>query len=138
VDVSWASAAHDPAAEAAGRELGPLLDAELNRLPQKYRDPVVLCYLEGKTYDEAARQLGCPKGTLATRLAHARELLRRRLANRGFVATGGILASALAGQTSSAAPAGLIEAALSVALAFARGQVGAAPHVIALTEGVLR
>src|SRR5439155_17989726 len=69
VDVSWASAAHDPAGEAAGRELGPLLDAELNRLPAKYRDPVVLRYLEGKTYDEAARQLGCPKGTVSTRLA---------------------------------------------------------------------
>src|SRR5262249_48577907 len=58
-------------------ELGPLLDQELTRLPDLYRVPVVLCDLEGLTYREAARQLGCPEGTLAARLARARALLAK-------------------------------------------------------------
>src|SRR5262245_36421124 len=79
----------DPSAEAAWREMRPVLDGELQKLPAKYRAPMVLCYLEGKTYEEVADELGCPKGTVAIRLLRAREMLKRRLVRRGLVAAAG-------------------------------------------------
>lgn len=75
-----------PGDDGERRELRPLLHAELARLPEKYRAPLVLCYLEGRTYDEAARRLRLPLGTLKHRLEKARELIRSRLARRGGVA----------------------------------------------------
>jgi RNA polymerase sigma factor (sigma-70 family) len=57
----------------------PLLHAALGQLPERFRAPVVLCYLEGRTYEEAAQVLRCPVGTIKSRLATARERLRRRL-----------------------------------------------------------
>ncbi len=57
---------------------------EVARLPEKYRAPVVLCYLEGQTYEETARRLGCPVGTVRVRLSRARDRLRDRLQRRGF------------------------------------------------------
>src|SRR5438445_86589 len=72
------------AATAERAEVQQVLDQEVNRLPERYRAPVILCYLEGKTVDEAALQIGCPRGTVASRLARARERLRVRLARRGL------------------------------------------------------
>src|SRR5262249_46148741 len=70
-----------------------LITEELARLPERYRLPVVLYYLEGRTYDDAAARIGCPKGTLSTRLTKARKLLRARLAARGVtVSTAAITA----------------------------------------------
>ena len=75
----------------AGLGLGEVIDDELARLPAKYRAPVVLCYLEGRTHEEAARQLGWPLGTVKGRLARARDLLKGRLSRRGG-APGGLIA----------------------------------------------
>jgi RNA polymerase sigma factor (sigma-70 family) len=137
VDVTQTAAPDNPAAEVDARELGILLDAELSRLAPKYRDPVVLCYLEGKTYDEAAQELGCPKGTVATRLTYARESLRRRLAGRHFFLSGSVPAAFVANQAALAAPASLVETCRALALSFALGRMPATPQVSTLTEGVL-
>src|SRR5207253_2067135 len=65
--------------------------------------PLVLCYLEGKSYEQAARELGCPKASLASRLAKGRELLRRKLERRGITLAVGALAASLA-EMAAAAP----------------------------------
>jgi RNA polymerase sigma factor (sigma-70 family) len=105
-------------------EVRGVLDDELNRLPEKYRAPVVLCYLEGLTNEEAARQLSCPAGTLKTRLAYARRLLGGRLARRGLGA--------------AVVPAALVAATVRAAAGEGTA-AGAVPGpVLHLTEGVLR
>src|SRR5688572_16826675 len=70
-------------AEADWADLRPVLDEEIARLPEKYRAPFVLCYLDGLTNEQAAEQLGCPKGTVLSRLSRGRERLRERLTRRG-------------------------------------------------------
>jgi RNA polymerase sigma factor (sigma-70 family) len=81
----------DPWVEIERRDLRRLLDDELLELPEKYRAPVVLCDLEGRTHEEAARQLGCPAGSMSRRLQRARALLRRRLIHRGLTLLIGLL-----------------------------------------------
>ena len=76
---------YDPHEEMERRDFRRVLHAALGQLPEKYRAPVVLCYLEGKTNEEAARQLGWPAGTMSRRLQRARSLLRRRLARCGLM-----------------------------------------------------
>jgi len=75
----------DAAAEIERRDLNRVLDDELRQLPEKYRAPVVLCYLEGRTHEEAAQQLGWPAGSMSRRLERARTLLRQRLVHRGVL-----------------------------------------------------
>jgi RNA polymerase sigma factor (sigma-70 family) len=131
----------DPTEEAAWRELRPVLDQEVGLLPERYRVPVVLCYLEGRTYDEAARVLGCSRGTVGTRLARARELLRKRLVRRGVSLSAAALAGVLGIHAAQAdAPASLVGLTVKAALLFAAGkEVGAVPaRTVALAEGVLR
>src|SRR5579884_151529 len=78
----------DPAAGLVWREVSQALDEELQRLPQRLRSPLLLCYLSGLTRDEAARQLGWSLGTLKRRLEEGRNALRLRLARRGITAVG--------------------------------------------------
>jgi RNA polymerase sigma factor (sigma-70 family) len=119
-----------------------LLDQELEALPDKYRAPIVLCDLEGKSIKDAARHLGCPLGTIGTRLARGRSMLARRLARRGLTLSGALIAAFLSQKAASApVPLPLVSSTVKAASLFTVGQaasgvVGA--KVAALTEGVLK
>jgi RNA polymerase sigma-70 factor (ECF subfamily) len=132
----------DPRVDAAWRELRQVLDEELGRLGPKYRAPLVLFYLECMTTEEVARQLGCPKGTVLSRLARGRDRLRHRLARRGVTLSAGLLAVVLADRAAAAAvPAALVVGTVKAAALTAAGRAaaGAIPATVAaLTKGVLR
>ncbi len=78
-----------------GKELAAVVHEEVDRLPERYRAPVVLCDLEEYTCEATARHLGCPVGTVASRLARGRQRLRDRLRRRGLAPDASLLASAL-------------------------------------------
>jgi RNA polymerase sigma factor (sigma-70 family) len=125
------------------QELLPLLDRELDGLPERYRVAVVLCDLEGMTRREAARRLNLPEGTLSGRLTRARKLLARRLARYGAGLSGTALAAVLADRTASAGvTAALATATARAAVLPAAGLAqiaGTVPaRVITLTEGVMK
>ncbi len=115
----------------------PELHEELARLPEKYREPLVLCYLEGLTTDEASRRLGCPQGTVLSRLSRARERLRDRLTRRGLAAPAGLMAGGL---SADVVPAALSHAVVQSALRLAGGAATTIvpASVAGLTQGILR
>jgi RNA polymerase sigma factor (sigma-70 family) len=131
-----------PTVEAVWHELQELLDGTLARLPARYRAPLVLCYLEGKTHEEAARQLGCPLATLRSRVARGRELLRRRLTCRGLTLSAVPFATLLAMRPADAAvPATLLNGVCAAAVQFAAGKPTTgliSESVAALVKGGMR
>jgi RNA polymerase sigma factor (sigma-70 family) len=123
-------------------DLKPVLDDEIARLPEKYRAPFVLCYLEGRTNEEAAAQLGCPKGTVLSRLSRGRERLRDRLSRRGVALTAVAFAFTLSQNAASASvPAALVSPTVGAAIPFAAGTAAGQlvpASVAALAEGALQ
>jgi RNA polymerase sigma factor (sigma-70 family) len=122
-------------------ELRPVLDEELDKIPEKFRTPLILCYLEGKTYEVVAQELNIPYTTLKRRLDQAREALRKRLTKRGL----GISSSALAVLVTQNASAQVSETAVSsvmhAASAFAAGAsigVGVSTQVITLMKSTIQ
>jgi len=108
-----------PAEDLAWRELGVVLDGEIQKLPEKLRVPFVLCYLQGKTNEQAAEELGCPKGTVLSRLSRARERLRKKLSRRGLVLSTSLLAlmGGPKGWASAAESAQLVDKIMTTATA---------------------
>jgi RNA polymerase sigma factor (sigma-70 family) len=130
-----------PGTQVACEELREMLDEELGRLPEKYRLPLVLCYLEGKTNQEAAQQLGWPLGTVQIRLLRAREMLRTRLTRRGAVQSGHALAAFMPIPSQAAVPSGLAATTLRMAVLLTGDHAGAgmiSAQVAALAKGVLQ
>jgi RNA polymerase sigma factor (sigma-70 family) len=123
-------------------EFQPALDFELSRLPDKWRLPLVLCYLEGRTQDESARQLGWSKSTLRRRLEEARTALGCRLNGRGMAWPAALSAVLVSDCITSAAPApGLVASTVAAAGAITSGKSLASvssANVAALTKGVLK
>ncbi len=124
-------------------ELRTVIDVEVARLPERFRLPLVLCYFEGLTHDQAAERLGCPVGTVRSRMAKAREILRARLTRRGFGAVPVIPTASPAALSPSVPPVLLIRttAASDVAsrsLSLLAGGESASASAVTLARGVLR
>jgi RNA polymerase sigma factor (sigma-70 family) len=112
----------DPGPEESDGELRAALDGELSRLPDAFRAPIVLCDLQGKTHQEAARILGLPVGTVSSRLVRAREKLRTRLVRRGLTLSAAAVASFCTRQAAEASvPPALVSAAARAAARFVTG-----------------
>src|SRR5579883_622807 len=131
------SASHD----GGEAECWPELHEEVARLPEKYRESVVLCYLEGLTTEAAARRLGCAHGTVLSRLSRARARLRRQLTRRGLPLPAGLLAAGLSPEAAKAVvPGALAHSVVQAAMRIAAGMTVAgvvSASVAALTQGVL-
>ena len=125
--------------DVAWNELRPVLHEEISRLPEKYRKPVILCYLEGRTNEEVAALLEWPVGTVKGRLSRARDLLRSRLTRRGLALSAGLLASLFAQNAvlAEVVPSRLVESTVDSAMRVHSGEVGAVSSgVAALLEPV--
>src|SRR5262245_48534605 len=132
----------DAQCDLVSQDAQPVLLQELNRLPEKYREPVVLCDLQGMTRREAARQLGIPEGTLSGRLTTARRILAERLSRHGVALSATALAMAVSQTVASASlRTPLVDSTIEAATVVAAAGVATSvisTKVAALTEGVLQ
>jgi RNA polymerase sigma factor (sigma-70 family) len=126
----------DPLEQLTARELLLVLDEEIQRLPERYRLPVVLCALEGRTAEEAAELLGWTVGSVRGRLARGRSRLEARLMQRGLALSAALLALEASRLTAAGPTAMTMQAALGFAASRGAGPV-AAP-VASLAESALR
>jgi RNA polymerase sigma factor (sigma-70 family) len=129
IDMRIVESARDEQAN----ELPSVIHEEVNRLPAKYRAPIVLCYLEGLSYEQAAHQLRWPAGTVGGRLARARKLLEARLTRRGLALSSGLLA-ALTTRSAAAVPTAWINAVVCAAT----GGVPTRVAAVALSERIIK
>lgn len=131
-----------PPEDITWKDVRSALDAELSRLPEKWRLPLIHCYLEGQTQDEAAVRLGWSKSTLRRHLEQGRAALGRRLARRGITASAALGATLVSDSIASAAPAsGLVASTVEAAAGVAAGKTlttTASATVAALTEGMVK
>jgi RNA polymerase sigma factor (sigma-70 family) len=129
----------DPLTEVTGRELVSILDEELQRLPERYQAPLVLCHLEGHTRDEAAQRLGWSLGTFKRRLEQARAILRGRLARRGLTLAAALTAAGI-GQSAPASvlPAVFIASTVRGVLRACQSGGGVSESVTTLADGALK
>ncbi len=132
----------EPGIRSAWLELQAALDESLGALPEKYRAALVLCYLEGRSHEEATRLLGCPLATFRSRLARGRQRLRAELTRRGLALSAAGSATLLAaGAGGAALPAAVLRPTLTAAARFAAGEPAtrvAPPSVARLVEGGLK
>jgi RNA polymerase sigma factor (sigma-70 family) len=123
-------------------DLQPLLDQELARLPDKYRIPILLCDLEGRTGKDVARQLGVAEGTIASRLSRGRAMLAKRLSRYGLAVSAGSLAEVLTNSASASVPHALLSSTVKAASLLAAGQALTtgliSAKITSLAEGVLK
>jgi RNA polymerase sigma factor (sigma-70 family) len=139
-----ATADRSPAAntETTWREVQLALDEELQRLPEQLRAPLLLCYLEGKTRDEAARELGWSPGTLRGRLQRGRDRLRHQLNRRGLTLSSALLAALVSQDAMPAAlPPSFEACTVKAATRTVTGQAVAglvSTRVVTLVEGALQ
>jgi RNA polymerase sigma factor (sigma-70 family) len=135
-------AAPDPASEVAWRDLAPVLDEQVARLPELFRTPFVLCCLEGHSLDEVAHLLGCPRATVGTRVARAKERLRGRLLRRGLSLSTAMPAVSSGVGVFPALPEGAARGTALAARRLAAGEAagaGAPPdRVVSLADAALR
>lgn len=123
-----------PARQSADDGIDAHLDAELDCLPDKYRVPLVLCYMHGLSYAEASEQLNCPTGTLCGWLTRGKELLRKRLLRRGVAVSAGTLAVTLGGLATASASFHEVRTVTTAALAFAAREPVADPSAAIASE----
>lgn len=135
-----AMTSQNPAEEEERRDVQALLAEELQRLPEKYRAVLVLCYLEGKSNDRAAHELGWPRGSIAKRLTRGIELLRARLVQRGVMMSAAAVGTALHESAAAAiVPSRLFDHTLSASLAYAAGHsVGVSAPAAVLASGAIK
>ena len=120
-------------------DLGDVLDDEVNRLPWGCRTAIVLCYFNGLSPEQAARQLGCPVGTVQSRLARGRARIRSRLTRRGLAPALAALGAGVAADAAPVSPpAALVEATIRAAMSPSSVSGAVSASMIQLTQGVLR